>query len=351
MFIKLPFGDRLLCPVVFILLTAWFIVGCATSKSTQVANSRAGSAYTITISDLPTTAAVQPGDMLPMVRTGAVYVTSKILAQSFMSNGTPYLNGPAIANINAANVTAGTLSVNRLANISTNNFDAGTSNLISRLAAGSTSYKSKPGSGITITTNEAMTYLISVYSPPVIVFFANQLNAVEIGSTVNSTILTWSFSGATVTSQSINNDVGVIASSLRNCTHYSSYSTDRTYTLTCSDGTTSASATTGIVFQHKRYWGVSANTSLNDAQIIGLSSELVPDNVMAKTFAVTSAAQYIYYVFPASWGTAHFFDPFQNTAYTLQTTRDFVNASGNHTTYAIYRSSTPLTGSYTITVN
>ena len=199
------------------------------------------------------------------------------------------------------------------------------------------------GNGIVITGNS-----IALYSAPTISGFVNDQNVVEIGSTVSVTVLgTWALGGGAITNQSINQGIGSLNTTNRQYIHVGNYTTNRTYTLTVTDGTTTNTASTSVAFENKRYWGVSATTPLADGDVIALGGELASS--YGKTFTVSPSAQYVYYCFPDAWGSASFFDPFQDTAYTLVATRDFVNASGNHTTYKIYRSGTVLTGTYTIT--
>lgn len=179
--------------------------------------------------------------------------------------------------------------------------------------------------------------------------FTNDKNAVEIGSSVTSTVLTWTLNRA-VNTQSLNNSIGSITASLRTYTHTSAYSTDRTYTLTVDDGTTTIAASTTVAFQHKRYWGVSSNTSLNDAQIIALSKELSSTRVKSIT-GLTPSAQYLYFCYPASQGLATFsVNGFVVTDFVLSV-QNHVNASGNTTSYNIYRSANPLTGTYNMAIS
>jgi hypothetical protein len=208
------------------------------------------------------------------------------------------------------------------------------------------------GNGIVITGNS-----IALYSAPTISGFVNDQNTVEIGATVSSTVLTWTLAGGSIAGQSMNQGIGAMSTSLRTTNDTASYSTGRTYTLTVTDGTTTNTASTSVAFENKRYWGVNAATNLSDAQIRSLTNGLTTalsqefaTGYQKAAFVVSPSAQYFYYVFPDAWGSASFFDPLQDTSFALSATRDFVNGSGNHTTNKIYRSSTPLTGTYTISV-
>jgi hypothetical protein len=193
---------------------------------------------------------------------------------------------------------------------------------------------------------DALDYLLYV---PLSASFSNNVGTVEIGSTVTSVNLTWSYNKSVI-SQSIDQGIGSLGVAIRNYTQNGSWTSDRTYTLTASDGTQTPTRQTSFVFRHKRYWGLSSNTSLTDPQIIALSNEFATSR--GKTFPqLTPAAQYIYYAYPASWGAATFtVNGLLNTAWTL-VTRDFVNASGNTTSFNIYRSDNVLTGTFQIVVS
>lgn len=172
---------------------------------------------------------------------------------------------------------------------------------------------------------------------------------VEIGSQISNPVLAWTVN-KTVTSQSFNNSIGAIDPALRNYTHTSTFSTDRTYTITVGDGTNTATRSAYAYFRHKRYWGVSSNASLTDAQIIALSSEFSTSRGQTRN-GMVATGQYIYIVYPDSWGAATFtVNGLPSTAWTL-VQRTFVNASGNSTLFRIYRSDNLLTGSYNVVVS
>lgn len=198
------------------------------------------------------------------------------------------------------------------------------------------------GSYNNITFSQLRSWL-ALGAPPSITTFVNNHPSVEIGSTVNSTVLTWTLGGSAPTSQSVNQGIGPIAVGTLTATDLASYTTTRTYTLTVGNSSGSATANTSVTFLNKRYWGPSANVSLTDPQIIALSSEF------ASTFVgfdhnVTCANEYIYFAFPVSFGVPQVYvDGFHNTAWTI-TTGPFVNASGASVNYYVYRSNNIQTG-------
>jgi hypothetical protein len=77
---------------------------------------------------------------------------------------------------------------------------------------------------------------------------------------------------------------------------------DTTYALTASDRQNTSSSQTTIAFRNKRYWGMSGSDSLNNAGVLGLSSEFATDCNKSVTYGATGG-KYLYYAFPVSFGT------------------------------------------------
>lgn len=142
-----------------------------------------------------------------------------------------------------------------------------------------------------------------IYTPPVITSFTNNINTVEIGSSVASVTLNWTLN-KTVTSQTLTG-VGSISPSLRTWTFTGPFTSNQSWTLTVGDGVNSANATTSILFENKRYWGVSPLTSLTTAEILALGgSEFATnfDKTVVYNCSVGSGFNYPYYAYPASFG-------------------------------------------------
>lgn len=166
----------------------------------------------------------------------------------------------------------------------------------------------------------------------------------EIGSTRATTTLSWVWN-KTIVSQSLNQGIGSLDPALRTYTYENPISSDTIFTITGTDGTTQKSASTSVKFLPKRYWGVSAKTSLTDAEIIALSSELSTSRVQTRTFDC-SGGKYFYFAIKTSYcngiafkvGGLSFSDM-------LVETRQFTNASGHTDTYNIYRVNNIQTGS------
>ncbi len=186
------------------------------------------------------------------------------------------------------------------------------------------------------------------YTAISITSFTNDQTVIETGGSAVDVTLTWALNKSPTT-QSLNQGIGTLSTSARTYTQSGSFTTSRTYTLTASDGTTTTNGNSSVTFMQKRYWGTNANTSLNDAEILALSSEFSSSRSQSRT--IIAAGAYVYFAWPASYGTGTFtVNGLPNTAWTL-VTRAFVNASGYSESYNIYRSDNLLTGTYTIVVS
>lgn len=204
----------------------------------------------------------------------------------------------------------------------------------------------EPG-GITYPTVAAALDAL-LYVPLQITSFTNDVGTVEIGTTVLGVNLTWAFN-KDVLSQSIDQGIGALPVLQRTVNDSGAWTSNRTYSLSATDGTTPVNGNTTIIFSPKRYWGTSANTSLTDPQIISLNSEF--SSSRSQTRNITAASEYIYFAYPASAGTATFYvNGLLNTAWNL-TVISFTNASGFTSNYNLYRSTNLLTGTYQIIVS
>jgi len=177
------------------------------------------------------------------------------------------------------------------------------------------------------------------------VTIANNINAVEKGQTVLSVYLSWSLTAGKLTSQSIT-DIGSLLYTLRAYTHVpaSGITSDKTYTITYSDGTTTKTATTAIYFRQKRHWGASTNTELTSDDILSIltSSEFATSRQQNRSF--NTNAQYMYFAYPASFGDATFIVNGLPTSGWVKTTVPHTNAVGFAENYYVYRSQYPSTG-------
>lgn len=173
--------------------------------------------------------------------------------------------------------------------------------------------------------------------------FSNTVGTVDIGRTITDVTLNWSYNKS-VTSQSINQGIGSLAIGLRTLALSGlSLTTDTTYTLTASDGTTTVTPSTSVLFRNRRFWGVSADAVPDETTLTGLSNELSASRVQTRT--LNGGGNYLYFAWPSSFGTPSFVvDGFASTAWE-KTTISHTNAYGYTVNYDIYRSTYPQSGS------
>lgn len=100
----------------------------------------------------------------------------------------------------------------------------------------------------------------------------------------------------------------------------------------------------------RRFWGAFAGEVITDAQIVAsLSSDLGGSRVQAR--AITAATAYVYVVLPTSFGTPTFAVSGLTSSAWETTQRTIAFAGQAATSYAIYRSTYPITGTVNITVS
>lgn len=181
------------------------------------------------------------------------------------------------------------------------------------------------------------------YVAPRINSFSNNVGTVEIGQTITAVTLAWSFN-KTMTSASINQAVGSVLGLTSKALTGLSLTTSFTWTLTASDGLNTTSASTGISFLNKRYWGVSTNTALVDADILALSSEFASSRGKAISYNATGG-KYPFYCYPASFGAPAnvTVGGLAFTDFTV-TAQNFTNASGHTESYNVIRFNNLQTG-------
>lgn len=184
-----------------------------------------------------------------------------------------------------------------------------------------------------------------LYLAPVINTFSNNVNVVEIGSTVNDVILSFAVN-KTMTAMSIDQGVGDVSGLTSKTLASLGLTTNRTWTLSATDGTNTVTKTTAVSFQNKRYSGVSAKDTLTDADIIALTGEFATSRQQSKTLNATGG-KYLYFAMPSSFACDQ--SKFKigglfNSDW-VKVARTFVNASGYSVSYDIFRTTNVQTGS------
>ena len=172
----------------------------------------------------------------------------------------------------------------------------------------------------------------------------------EVGQTVSEVSFAWTYN-KDVISQSLT-DCTLADETVRTATYSTPISSNKTFTLTASDGEKSVTASKSISFKHKIYWGSSATTAdFTSAFILGLSGKKFATGYKGSYSMTVGSGEYGYLCYPSSWGniTSWWIGGFEVTT-TDCGTISFTNASGNTTTFRITRTSKSGLGSITAEV-
>lgn len=193
-----------------------------------------------------------------------------------------------------------------------------------------------------------------LYTPPSITSFSAspQAGNYDIGRVLGPITFSWTFNKA-VTSQTIT-DIGDIPLSDRSAQYNSTISTNKTFTITASDGKQSVTRSLSYNFMHRAYWGAStAPTSYAGAFISNNLSSNQLTTSYARTINITTGpGQYMYYCYPTSWRNQNItfnvggFDG----GFQLIGTVEFDNGYNNVTTYDIWRSDYPNLGTQSVKI-
>ena len=172
----------------------------------------------------------------------------------------------------------------------------------------------------------------------------------EVGQTVSEVSFAWAYN-KDVVSQTLT-DCTLADNTVRTATYSTPISSNKTFTLTASDGEKSVTASKSISFKHKIYWGSSATTAdFTSAFILGLSGKKFATGYKGSYSMTVGSGEYGYLCYPSSWGnvSSWWIGGFEVTT-TDCGTISFTNASGNTTTFRITRTSKPGLGSITAEV-
>ena len=188
------------------------------------------------------------------------------------------------------------------------------------------------------TVEKALDYLL--YVSPSVSLSGGSTN--EKGATVTNVTLTWS-TNKTMTSRLLSSPVPIGdrdqgAGGSGSYVHSGANLTaNTTYSILVSDGTNSASSSTGVSFYNRRYYGSNSNSGpLTNAQILSLSKEYCSGRACTHTYDCTGG-QYIWICYPASFGTASFTVNNLPTTFLL-TVQSVTNNSGYIESFNCYRS-------------
>jgi hypothetical protein len=184
---------------------------------------------------------------------------------------------------------------------------------------------------------EALNYLLYV---PIQLSIGTDQSALELGASISEVTLSWTVNKVIV-SQSIDGGIGSLAPGLR--TYQQTFaapglSTNTNWTITVNDGINTATASTGVSFMPKAYWGVSLNPTVATSDILAFpSSAIATARARSMTYNCTGGV-YPYYCYPASFGaiTSVLVGTFAYSDY-VTITQSLTNAEGFTQDYLVTR--------------
>ena len=158
--------------------------------------------------------------------------------------------------------------------------------------------------------------------------------------------LSWTYD-RDIESQSINNESLLIGIRAK---QYVNVATDTTYTLKAIQGGQAYTKSVSAQFKVKKYYGVSANGTLTNDEILALSSTWAGRTQGSTVFDCTGG-KYPYYILPTSMvtGIQFWIGGLRNTDW-KEETREVTNAFGHKESYTIYRLNSIQTGVLNIEV-
>lgn len=158
--------------------------------------------------------------------------------------------------------------------------------------------------------------------------------------------LSWTYD-RDIESQSINNESLLIGIRAK---QYANVATDTTYTLKAIQGGQTYTKSVSAQFKVKKYYGVSANGTLTNDEILALSSTWA-DRTQGSTVFDCTSGKYPYYILPTSMvsGIQFWIGGLRNTDW-KEETREVTNTFGHKESYTIYRLNSIQTGVLNIEV-
>lgn len=173
-----------------------------------------------------------------------------------------------------------------------------------------------------------------------------QPNVAELGSTLPSLAIKWSYN-RNVKSQRLNGEA--LGHDVREKIITGLFSTNQSFKLEADGYSKTVSATTTFSVMNRVYWGVSEPAMPIEQLIRALSSEL--RNTKVKTFTVSCGeGQHIYYAFPSRYGDARFMVGGFEGGFEKILTLEVANHSQHTEMYSIYQSTNQNLGTTTVTV-
>lgn len=190
---------------------------------------------------------------------------------------------------------------------------------------------------------------LSLYSPMAISSFAGG-GTYEKGSSVKNPKLTWSLNK---TPKTMTLDGTAIDVTLREKTMSATYSSNKTFTLKCTDARgKEASATTSMYFRLRKYYGVSEKSVLSNADVLALANKVLATScATSKATYDCTGGKFFWFCYPKSWTAPKFnIGGLSNSDFVI-TEMQLTNASGHTEAYKLYRTTNIQTGKPEITIS
>ena len=167
----------------------------------------------------------------------------------------------------------------------------------------------------------------------------------EIGQSVSDLVFAWTYN-KDMASQTLT-DCTLADETVRTATAAGPYTSNKTFTLSASDGENDATASKSISFKHKVYWGSAATAASYDSTfILGLSGKKFATATKGTYTMTVASGEYGFLAYPDSWGLVEswWIGGFEVETFDCGTV-SFTNASGNTTTFRVIRTTQPGLGS------
>lgn len=188
-----------------------------------------------------------------------------------------------------------------------------------------------------------------LYTAIQITSFSNNVNTVEMGSTVNTVTLNWNYNKVpkALTLDGSNLDVTLKTKTIENA----AIKQNKTFTLKATDDRNAVSQkSTNILFLNGVYYGAAvAPDAIDSAFVLTLTKTL--QGGKGKTFTVNAeSGESIFYIIPSRYGTPAFKVGGFDGGFTKTATIQFTNSSGYTESYDVWKSDNTGLGNTTVVV-
>lgn len=206
------------------------------------------------------------------------------------------------------------------------------------------------GTGITV-IRSADSFQVALYSPPVISALTNTMATNYAGQTVTGVTVSWTLTGSAITSQTLTDAGSLNIADRSHIFTDLSYTTDKYYTLSVTDGVTPTSASTWIYFYISKFYGTTTDAAPTESDIeAGTGASWEYQNAAYRALAsvnVTGAGKYIFYAYPSSWGDINLYVNGFLSSWN-RTTVSITNAYGDTRNYYCFTSPTTIIGTISL---